>query len=73
MHHASAQEQTRLGTTDNKEASCLQNASNDTLVKREVENKTRTKQIDGGGTNGSFLIQIFLKKKVFTGKIHNLN
>ncbi len=41
----------------------------DRLVKREVENKTRTKQIDGGRTNGSFLVQnFFLKRNIFTGK-----
>jgi hypothetical protein len=28
-----------------------------------VEDKTRTKQIDGGRTNGSFLVQNFFEKK----------
>jgi hypothetical protein len=38
----------------------------DRLVKREVENKTRTKQIDGEKTNGSFLVQkLFFEKKIF--------
>ena len=41
---------------------------NDRRGKREVEDKTRTKQIDGGRTNGSFLVQNFLKRKFFTGR-----
>ena len=51
----------------------MDSISCDRLVKREVENKTRTKQIDGGRTNGSFLVQKFLfEKEFFTGKIHSL-
>jgi len=39
---------------------------NDRRGKREVENKTRTKQIDGEKTNGSFLVQkLFFEKKIF--------
>ena len=41
---------------------------NDRRGKREVEDKTRTKQIDGERTNGSFLVQNFFEKKIFTGK-----
>jgi hypothetical protein len=49
----------------------LDSISSDRLVKREVENNTRTKQIDGEGTNGSFDPNFF-EKEFFTGKIHNL-
>ena len=40
--------------------------------KKRSGEQDKDKQIDGGRTNGSFLVQKFFEKEFFTGKIHSL-
>jgi hypothetical protein len=54
-------------------SSTTQNSRDKRPAKKKRSGKQdKDKQIDGGRTNGSFLIQNFLKKEIFTGKIYNL-